>query len=282
MNASEVVDALLVHYGCAKDKELGSEWAALREFSLRPGAGDQRIDVMFVRAWAGAPKGHERHAVEVKVSRTDLLGELKNPHKRLPFEEVSHRFYLATPEGLVRDGELPDGVGLYEVRDRGGRRTVRRKVTAARRTPARLDERSFVEAFRRAGRAELRVAAPDDNDLPAQVAALRKEAQRATSSAERARSTTQQLRNVIKQLVSVFSAVITCPCQRCGETIVPLQRSGRITWEHMNPGDCPYGYPDLDELVRRAEAGELFPLDIAQQHPDIITLPEEPEAPAGQ
>src|SRR3954469_5191624 len=95
-NADDIVAAVRRHYGAERDG-VGPEWAALDEFSLRPGGGYRRIDLLVIRAWGGAPKGHERHAVEVKVSRSDLAAELASPHKSEPFREVVHRFYLAAP-----------------------------------------------------------------------------------------------------------------------------------------------------------------------------------------
>lgn len=54
-------------------------------------------------------------ALEVKVSRSDFLSELAHPPKREPAMAIAHRFAFVTPAGLVKPGEIPEGLGLLEV-----------------------------------------------------------------------------------------------------------------------------------------------------------------------
>ena len=75
----------------------------------------------FEKTETGSRITNERIAYEVKVSRSDLMRELANPYKRSHAEKVCHRWVLATPPGLVRMGELPDGAGLVEIHPQGVR-----------------------------------------------------------------------------------------------------------------------------------------------------------------
>lgn len=63
---------------------------------------------------------------EVKVSRSDFVRDEKW-HEYLKY---CNQFYIAAPKGLVKDGELPEGVGLMEVIGKGGgqRLVTRRKA----------------------------------------------------------------------------------------------------------------------------------------------------------
>ena len=88
VTAAQVLDALRRHYGLHRDGRLTApEWAALAEFSVDLGVERPRCDLFVVRAWSGRPKGHERHAIEIKVSRTDLRNELVDPAKRQAFAQ---------------------------------------------------------------------------------------------------------------------------------------------------------------------------------------------------
>lgn len=53
------------------------------------------------------------HGVEVKVSRSDWLRELKDPRKAADGMPYATRLWLAIPDpSMVREGELPPGWGL--------------------------------------------------------------------------------------------------------------------------------------------------------------------------
>jgi len=80
------------------------------------------------RRWADAlamglwpSRGLALQGFEIKVSRSDLLSELKNPAKAESIARYCRYWWLVTPPGLVKDGELPDGWGLYEVHPNGVR-----------------------------------------------------------------------------------------------------------------------------------------------------------------
>lgn len=108
VNAAHVLAALRRHYGVEENPEWRNsppgEWAALDEFSTAPGGGQRRCDLFVVRAWAGTPKGHERHAIEVKVTAQDLRAELADPTKA----EASTAQTLAEPWWEIGDEYGPD------------------------------------------------------------------------------------------------------------------------------------------------------------------------------
>lgn len=54
-----------------------------------------------------------RTAIEVKISRSDFLRETEE--KRRPWRKITNRFIYATPAGLLKPEEIPDGCGLWEV-----------------------------------------------------------------------------------------------------------------------------------------------------------------------
>jgi hypothetical protein len=277
MRAEEVLAAVRRHYGCEEDGPMGTEWGALAEFTLAPGGGGQRIDLMLVRNWGGGPKGHERHAIEVKVSRGDLLAELKNPAKREPFERFAHRFWFATPAGLMKEGELPEGCGLLEVTDRG----VRRTVVAPRREPAAIGHRSFVEAFRRASRAEARIRsagkaktiemAGGNATCAERLVAVEASLLRARSAEAAAKRRVDDHRQRAKGAMALLGALHGEGVCRCGARVKINLRGGRgggLRWDHVGePGvdrfQQPCRWPALDE--------EAF---IQAHHPELVLVDE--------
>ena len=220
--------------------------------------GERRADLFLVRAWAGQPKGHERHLVEVKVSRADLRAELSAPEKMAVFAAFAHKVYFATPAGLVKDtDDLGPGVGLFEVHPSGITREVRR---ATRRSdPDPMPEKLVVEVFRRAGRAEARTRTATAGDPAAKVVAL--EAALATSL--RAQYTAQDAsRRDAGRLTDWLRRVGDAggmPC-RCGATIKPRRDTNQLGG-HRDGTTCPlrWSEPDYEALAARlglVEPGE--------------------------
>ena len=56
----------------------------------------------------------KRICYEVKTSRADFLGELKQPLKRRVGMRYSNEFYFVTPADLVKSAEVPAECGLIE------------------------------------------------------------------------------------------------------------------------------------------------------------------------
>lgn len=93
-----------------------SEWLFLRE--LRVGTGRRNNNAQRMDAFALNTLPHlgmKRVCYEVKTSRADYLGELRQPLKRRIGMRYSNEFYFVTPGGLVDLSELPSECGLIEV-----------------------------------------------------------------------------------------------------------------------------------------------------------------------
>lgn len=260
MTADQVVAALRRRYGCEHD-DIGPEWAALDEMDLQPGPSSRRIDLLAIRAWRGK-RGHERHAIEVKVSRADLRRELDQPAKWQAWAAVTHRFYLAVPADLDLGGlVLPEQWGLITVNGAG----TRQKRSAAHNYQAGdLPEAVAVEAFRRASRAEARIREAADGDLTAQVAALTKELAARERQVLTARQAEERWQRRADEALRLYADVAPDVFCRCGTRVV--LRKGRATfgrgahpqWEHDGEpgrdayGECRFPRPDLDALAAEA------------------------------
>jgi hypothetical protein len=96
-----------------------------RSDPARPWKGPkrQRIDVVAV----GAKDADMLvHGFEVKVSRGDLLAELKDLTKSEHAVRACDRWWLVVAAGILRDGDpVPDSWGILEARGRG--LTIRRE-----------------------------------------------------------------------------------------------------------------------------------------------------------
>lgn len=270
MKAAEVVTAVRRHYGCEGDDGIGPEWCALDELELN-GPRSPRIDLLVVRAWGGGKRGHERHAVEVKVSRADLRRELTSG-KWQPWALTAHRFYLAVPADLSLDGiELPDRWGLLTVTDRGVKRA---RIAPRDDQPADLPERCVVELARRAGRAEARIrgaaAAAGDDPAPT-IARLERELTAARRQAETARQAETRADHRVRDALAAYAMVApTVPC-RCGTPLAPARVRSSLGWRHDGDpgpdymplrldqdqaGPCRYPCPDLEQLAETLEADD--------------------------
>lgn len=249
MDASEIVTAVRRHYGCETDN-IGPEWSILDEMDLQPGHSTRRIDLLAIRAWRGKPKGHERHAIEVKVSRADLRREIDEPAKWQAWADVTHRYYLAVPADLDLSGlVLPEQWGLYKVDGRGCRN---RRAAAYNREAADLPETVAIEAFRRASRAEARIREADGDDLAAQVAALTKELAARERQMFTARQAEERWHRRADEALRLYADVAPDVMCRCGTPVV--LRKGRRTFGEPGPdgyGDqpCRFARPDLDALA---------------------------------
>jgi len=72
---------------------------------------DGWVDAVVFSLWPSL--GCRRLALEVKISRADFLRELQNPEKNAWVRGVCHEFAYVTPNGVAKEEELPEGIGLY-------------------------------------------------------------------------------------------------------------------------------------------------------------------------
>lgn len=104
------------------------EWFIQHEVTMN----QRRIDALAINCWGGYGRQWRVHGLEIKVSRSDWLRELGNPHKHQTWHEVVDQFIVVAPAGVVLREELPEGWGLMETNGR----TLRIKVHPMAATPA--------------------------------------------------------------------------------------------------------------------------------------------------
>lgn len=111
-------------------------------------AARRHLDAVAMDLWPS--RGLELHGIEIKVSRSDLAAELKNPSKSDEIAQFCNRFWLATPIDLVKEAaELPLAWGLLVF---DGKDIIPKKKAHAHPGP-RDPTREFLAAiFRAAGR----------------------------------------------------------------------------------------------------------------------------------
>lgn len=113
VTARDILKALSEHYA---PKIADRSVLFFEEFRVGTGyASDaaQRFDAYSLHCWPSAD--FARTVYEVKVSRGDLLKELKEPRKRRRALLWSNYYYFATPSNLVKLDELPVEAGLIEL-----------------------------------------------------------------------------------------------------------------------------------------------------------------------
>ncbi len=115
------VDARMLIEELQKMHSKAMGWIFIPELRIGTGYGpgkEQRLDAWAINAWtlrSGKNRtSNIRRAFEVKVSRSDVQNELRNPDKRWHAYAVSHEFYFVAPAGLIRLAELDKDDGLIE------------------------------------------------------------------------------------------------------------------------------------------------------------------------
>lgn len=100
-------------------------WFTVTEFCPSSGGGGrERTDAVAVCLYSS--RGFAVHGFEVKVSRSDWLGELNDPSKNsLGLTEVDYWWVVAPSVDVVRLSELESRWGLYTCSGRGLRATRR-------------------------------------------------------------------------------------------------------------------------------------------------------------
>ena len=88
-----------------------------------------------VIGWIG---GAASTLIEIKVSRSDFLADRKKRFRRIEDQGMGDERYMATPPGLIKAEELPDGWGLLEVHEHHGmkNRSYIKRVVEAQSKPA--------------------------------------------------------------------------------------------------------------------------------------------------
>jgi len=96
------------------------EWVFLSEVIIH----NHRMDAYAINCYQS--QGYGTVGYEIKVSRSDFLGELRKPEKSEASAFFCHRFFFVTPKDLVRPKEVPGPYGLIWVAENGRSRIVKR------------------------------------------------------------------------------------------------------------------------------------------------------------
>ena len=84
-------------------------------------------DALVLDLWPST--GNLLHGIEVKVSRSDWLTELKDPTKAEAFRPYVDHWWLAVPDAAIVRDDLPEGWGLLAIGKDG---KLRQRVKAPR------------------------------------------------------------------------------------------------------------------------------------------------------
>lgn len=158
-----------------KARYSGPEWRVWFEVSEGTGAfSGRRADAVVMNIWPS--KAYQLHVFEVKVSRADFKKEMEDLTKWKAIGCYSDFFWLATPVGLVKPEEVPEGWGLIEL-TKGGLRI--KKQAPARDNPTPLD-RPFAASLLRSGEdlTEKEIERRVTERVDAQIPGIREAAER--------------------------------------------------------------------------------------------------------
>lgn len=106
-------------YNLLKEKFSHPEYAIFPEVADSTGSHCSRYaDAIAMSLWPS--RGLDVIGFEIKVSRSDLVSELKNPKKSVAVQSYCDKWYLVlASEDLIKEGELPSAWGLIVVNKLG-------------------------------------------------------------------------------------------------------------------------------------------------------------------
>lgn len=132
-------------YAALRDRFCGPEWACFFEVANGTGSHGRRYaDAVAMNLYPS--RGLEINGVEVKVSRSDWLRELKNPNKAEDVYQYCDRWWLAVSDAnIVALGELPATWGLMVLSGK----SLRVVTQAPKLEPAQLSRTFFAALARR-------------------------------------------------------------------------------------------------------------------------------------
>lgn len=204
MRASDVIDAIREHLFKPKSHALLQQ---VRSTTSRMDNG-RYADALVMSLWKS--RGIWLAGIEVKVSRSDWMRELDNPHKADAIARYCDYWYVATPAGLVKPAELPAAWGLIEVNPDATKKRRARIASAATRASvtdapdigflasilrnASEGQQNLLQSARAGGRAAA-VA-----EIPTDVAALRDELQRKRDEVATLEAKTRQLEILLETI----------------------------------------------------------------------------------
>lgn len=99
-------------YGLLEHRYHGEGWALFGEIQDATGARSTRAaDALAMSLWPS--RGLEVHGFEIKVSRSDLVRELRDPAKSAPIQRYCDRWWLVLADAsMLQPGECPPTWGV--------------------------------------------------------------------------------------------------------------------------------------------------------------------------
>jgi hypothetical protein len=120
------------------------EWCLMHEVANGTGfSGKRYADCVAMNLFPS--RGLAIHGLEIKVSRSDLTNELKNPDKADEIAQYCDLWYVVVPKGLADGLELPLPWGLIELHENG----FLREKKKAQKLDAKPLTRTFIAALAR-------------------------------------------------------------------------------------------------------------------------------------
>lgn len=214
------------------------EWACFSEVGSSTGGARQYVDALLVNMWRS--RGLELRGVEIKVSRSDLQRELKDPAKSDLVAGYCNSWWLAAPKGMVDVDELPLAWGLLEV-DAAGK--VFTKKQAAKRPTKKVKPLTigFVAAIARA--AAKRVEDVTKSHVPRSEIAAELEAKYQEGLARAPAGTRQRIEQLEKQVGAA---------QRVLDEL-GLGKLDSVEWD-----DSHFGGHEADHVIKALQLGRAL------------------------
>jgi hypothetical protein len=183
-------------YAALKLRFAAPEWALMFEVANGTGSHIRRYaDAVAMNLFPS--RGLELHGVEIKVSRGDWQRELKNPAKAETIFQYCDRWWIAAPENIVAQSELPPTWGLLELKGE----KLRQVVAAPRLEPRPLTRQFIAAMMRRSAEVDHGII---DSLVSTRVSELR--AQDEKQMEDRIKSRTRDAREKIERIEAIEAA----------------------------------------------------------------------------
>lgn len=145
ITSKQIIELLRIHR-----HPPGREWVSFSEVRSHVGFAEREsnhssMDLFAVNCYPS--KKFRSVAYEVKVDRADFMRELTDPTKRQHAERLAMECWFATPPGLVRPDEVPEGWGLVVVPPMGTPKTLKMPM---QRVPAPWETPFIISLLRKA------------------------------------------------------------------------------------------------------------------------------------
>lgn len=241
MNESAIASLLADRY-CAP------EWAFLPQVRSRTGyAGNIRTaDALAMSLWPS--RGVFLHGFEIKSHRSDWLNELKNPAKAEEIASKCDFWWIAAPENVVVEAELPAAWGYIAVKTKDGKSKLVTVKAALRHEKALPMSREFIAAVMR-NMADATVPRAHVNDLVEQK--WKAEEARVREGAALSLQRTQE---DLKQLQKIVQEFEKASGLRLNNWQQNHERLGKtVKWVMENEDGAKYIQRQLLDLERTAQ-----------------------------